>query len=597
MENRYTIIDDKQSYMFQKGCPVHCIHTRILKDNKSKNTLAQIKFINTSKSVSSIYIEITCYDPANNCLGNISNVVYTNVNAARNATFGDRQPINIRNNTANIKLKINKIIFLDGEIWENQCDTELKIINDFKTTSSLEDLEEIYIEELTKNGIKANFLFCETDDYWICPCGAVNETDSCYKCGATKELNQKLLNLDFLNKEKETLVAKKAELVTIKERKNKITLIVLICCVFVIIVVLAIRSNLAQKNKYQYALDCYNNKDYYAAMNNFSELDDYKDSEEFYKKSSQVYNAMTIYDSGDINGTIDYIHNEKLDFSEGTQLLHWCYYKLGDEYYQKALKNSDSFYYNKAIENFSLLNDYADSKIRIADAYMHMNNYKTALEVLNSIKDKEYYKDYTGEISSKIIDCNNGILYVDAINLINSGKITEGIEKLKTVDTDFIDTKEMLDKWSIAQSKGLIGKWKGDNDFVKGIFVGLMCEDNDICYNIKIYYTNYTKQYIKSIDNSLKIDLGYGTDITEDYNNAIIPTSYFNNSETDKNIINTAIAGNGKLIGDSNNSKEEIYYDYYLSKENNNLILTINGHTLFGGEIKSSEQFKFTKVL
>ena len=91
--------------------------------------------------------------------------------------------------------------------------------------------------------------------------------------------------------------------------------------------------------------------------------------------------------------------------------------------------------------------------------------------------------------------------------------------------------------------------------------------------------------------------MGYGTDITEDYNNAIIPTSYFNNSETDKNIINTAIAGNGKLIGDSNNSKEEIYYDYYLSKENNNLILTINGHTLFGGEIKSSEQFKFTKVL
>jgi hypothetical protein len=178
---------------------------------------------------------------------------------------------------------------------------------------------------------------------------------------------------------------------TAKKRKTRIISILLISSI--VIGFILVQTDFVNEIKYYFAVQNYNDDRFVQAKKTFIELKDFKDSEEYYRKS--YYNeALELLFARQYVAAKEAFYDLK-DYKDG-----WNYYRLS--------------YYNEALGLFE------------------NKEYAAARNIFQELKDFEYSWKYIKEID-----------YIGAVELFENGKI-EDARKAFVELGDFKDSKEKI---------------------------------------------------------------------------------------------------------------------------------------------------------
>ena len=159
----------------------------------------------SSKVVKSLYLDIDCYDDANDFIGRTASLPITNVMAPAGGNFGSENELVIDYlNASRVEININKVVFADSTVWRAEGTESPRVpIPTQKKIEESENFEQILRE--CEGVTTPKFLPIFSDHIWLCTCGAVNENDSdfCLGCKSTKELCRRLADNDYLKRQKE----------------------------------------------------------------------------------------------------------------------------------------------------------------------------------------------------------------------------------------------------------------------------------------------------------------------------------------------------------------------------------------------------------
>ncbi len=322
---KYTIIKKFEGILRNGSCPVQVENYNILLNNDTGKNIIQIQLRNTgNKVIKSVFLDIDCYDDTKDYLTTLKENAYVGLNAVKGDVFGGKRAISADTNViGNIAVKITKIAFTDDSVWKNENDAYLEEMP--KPANSFEHFGELYDQykrECDKEKLNYTYAFTEYEEYWQCVCGQPNnnENETCFNCGASREVLEKISDRAFLEEEKEKyeeaekqrleaerqekieeeerLEKERQEKLKIQERNKKvkkISLAILTVCVVGICAGLA--GNYGYKvNKYNNAVELLENGSYREAAEIFESLEDFKDSKLMLKESKfKLSNIMNKY--------------------------------------------------------------------------------------------------------------------------------------------------------------------------------------------------------------------------------------------------------------------------------------------------------------
>lgn len=371
-------LHESKEMVFMSDVPLVLENTAIIIDRMKDKLFARCTFRSiTDKAIKAVLIEITCQDVWGSTLGEPIAFQYLDLRTKRDTKFGQTNPIEIVDKTTRkIKVSVKKVMYADDTVVSGS-DGSFTMAAPILLSQQLgsEELAAEYARETTQ---RAKFVLNETDRYWFCTCGSLNETseEKCHLCGCTKEqltvaLNPDALQTNMINfaaqkkaaaekaqaeqaerirraeeqvmleqerKEREIKLAESLEK-SKKRRKKTVRAIIISLIVIAILGCGTVFFGIPYFN-YQAACDALDNGEYDTAHQAFVALGNFMDSEEMANKS--------LYEKG-----------------------------------KAALKNKQ---YDSAIQIFGNLGDYKDSEDQVLEAkYLKADKYQT---------DKKYKEAY-----------------------------------------------------------------------------------------------------------------------------------------------------------------------------------------------------------
>lgn len=209
MNERYSILCHETSLYWVKNCPVTLVSHALTKDNINGRILAQCKFeSHIDKPIKALYICLHCFDTAGQGLPDAVRYEYLDLNVRQYTLFGDKMAIPLPEVVRAYSVVLERIIFHDNSIWENQSGSPFAKI-DFHTRpmSELGGLEAQYRRELQRLKIKKQHTLLPeiAEDYKRCGCGRFmlpGET-GCPDCGAVPETLVTYTETAYLEAQKE----------------------------------------------------------------------------------------------------------------------------------------------------------------------------------------------------------------------------------------------------------------------------------------------------------------------------------------------------------------------------------------------------------
>ena len=253
----------------------------------------------------------------------------------------------------------------------------------------------------------------------------------------------------------------------IKIRGNKKVLIIVLI-VFTVILIssasLIIFNRINLKNKYDIAMQCFNNKNYAAAADKFLDLEDYKDSKSMYKKSELCLTDV-------------YIANGK--YTQALDILR----KIGncDDQTKYCINSAAKFYAKNDIPGlyYFLSNLYESEKELLINSQMlwyvcgcHYFNEKNFAIAQTAFENASNYQ--------KAEEYSNLSAYCEGVQLCNEGKLCSAAEKFKPLaERKFLNSVKL----AIEIRKTLIcGGWKRSNNGTEDVLLAI--EGNDGVINM-----------------------------------------------------------------------------------------------------------------
>ena len=345
MSERYTRLFSLPENLYSVGAPVVIAAGALLKDNQTGKVLAQLKIQNINdKAIKAATVSIAPLDTVGKPLGEAVSYQYLDLNARRDAEFGQKTPIAFPDaSTRAFNVSVSEVIFSDNTVW-TASDMPWEPLSAPVPLEQAFDDKELVTQYRIKYGENCKCIFKREKDLWRCPCGIINHADEqlCHRC-RKKAAVLVALNLDDLktarDKRLESIrqraAQEKAEM-AIKEAKRKKLVITMI-----LIVVIAASASLYVYNAMQKRqADAANAEAYQSALasiqgqyideesyltfeqsyNAFIELGDYKDSAEI---AQQLHNEINVYktleaeteyvleiDSSNVETFMDYIDDD-----------------------------------------------------------------------------------------------------------------------------------------------------------------------------------------------------------------------------------------------------------------------------------------------
>lgn len=194
---------------------------------------------------------------------------------------------------------------------------------------------------------------------------------------------------------------------------------------------------------YQYnkALDLYNNEEYLQAAEIFEKLDDYKDAQEYSKKSKNKYDynkAISLFEIKDYEGALP-IFELLGDYKDAKKYYDECQKEVK---YNQATLLMENENYSEALEIFTQIEDVHSSKenIQLCQKYIEYNTAEYAFEIGNYSLAAEMYKE--------LADFEDSVQKADMLSLLDeyyewAEDLSDGISSINTFEAS--DIKELYE--------------------------------------------------------------------------------------------------------------------------------------------------------
>ncbi len=494
--------------LYLENSPIVVLAGAILKDNITNDIVGQLKLKNVSeKTIKSIEFELDLYDSAGEPQEEKVNSEFLDLDIQSDMVFGSDLAIDLPyNNTRSFKVKINKVVFVNGETWNNK--KEFVRLEKQKLFSILDYNElDFFYKKIGNNNSK--YVPIEKKDIWICSCGNVNLANEkvctcCYleknvilninfdklKKESKKELYdiskyylEETSNIDDIRTAKENFLYlenykdsdKKVEECTQKikkiekEKKEKTKKIkkILIFSISIILIVgayfLITMVMIPFKNYYD-ALTYMKQEKYEEAVEKLKTLPEYFGDAKKLINSWYYSYANKLFDEKQYEKAYMFYRESSLDIND-ERMIECTYLYASDLFEQKE--------YEEAYDKFNKYPDYKDSKnkekesaLYVGNDYMNLEEYSKAKEWYKKIPDEKkitqvnekmysYVKSHNNDKDEKTYDYLASLIEdkykeEDAINMYNDLYKTRCIivtnnEKDNTLDVQSsISRKERL---------------------------------------------------------------------------------------------------------------------------------------------------------
>ena len=180
---------ESKDIVFMADVPLVLENTAIIIDRTKDKLFARCTFRSiTDKAIKAVLTEISCQDVWGSTLGEPIVFQYLDLNTKRETKFGQASPIDLVDKTTRkIKVTVKKVMYADDTVVSGS-DGSFTMVAPILLSQQLgsEELAAEYARETTQ---RAKFVLSETDRYWFCTCGSLNETseEKCHLCGCTRE--------------------------------------------------------------------------------------------------------------------------------------------------------------------------------------------------------------------------------------------------------------------------------------------------------------------------------------------------------------------------------------------------------------------------
>lgn len=274
--------------LYVQGCPVIMPYGILYKINETDELVIQLKFKNIGdKTVKAIKVAVDTFDTAGNATDENITHQYLDLAISTNQEYSDRKGLFLTNNTVrSFNVKVVEIVFADGVVW---CGNEAP---ERLSKQSLEEKlsGELVLQYRRELGTSAKYVPFEYKDVWCCTCGNYNHINnsSCLHCEREKDKQFYFFDEDVLIEKKRLLDEETAKLEAKRqeekqatiEKTKKIAKIVVPIVVAIVVLIVLINNVIIPSSKYRSAVKLMNDGSYDEAIAIFTELEDYKDSEE-----------------------------------------------------------------------------------------------------------------------------------------------------------------------------------------------------------------------------------------------------------------------------------------------------------------------------
>lgn len=371
----------KYDGFYQDGCPLVMLAGAILLDNDTHQIIVQLKLQNVgSQTIRAVFLSLYCSNIAGDAVKGVSDFQYLDLEEKTLAVFGAQTPIILPDaSTRSISVAVEKIVFTNGKMWINGAGNSMQPLPPRRYLADAvgKELALQYTRDVAV-GTPTPYVPDVVACLKRCACGAIyyNSFSRCPHCSTTIEHCEECANECLLSDHLKIYLHEKAEQeARHKKRLIRITAIcsaTIVCTVLIVAFAIQIAIPYFHYTNAEKLLQA---GDYNAAIANFSEMLDYKDStskllESYYRKAESLVvagkydEAISAYQAADGYG------NTKDSIRE--------------VYYRKGLNLSESKKFDDAIIAFQCADGYLDSEDQILKA-----NYGYA-ELLAS--DGRYFK-------------------------------------------------------------------------------------------------------------------------------------------------------------------------------------------------------------
>ena len=364
MSERYGKVFSMPENLYAEGAPVIIAAGALLKDNQTGRVVAQLKLRNISpKTIKAVTVRLFPMNTAGQPLGDAVRYEYLDLSSNRDADFGSKSAIPMPDKTTrSFGIRVAEVIFADNSAW-NANDAVWEPLEKPEALDSRLDSEMVKQFQIEYGSRAKNFLL-EQKDLWHCICGAVNRREEtvCHSCQKSI-YDLKKLDLETLKEHKEQRVAKEREQAEKKaaatQKMIKVLATVLVVAAVFCIAASFVSDAIKKNNAYNEAALLMEQGKYEEAIEAFTALDGYKDSEEQIEEANRLLSLEKTYqralqllnsdDSLDNNEAYN-ILCELGNYKDATELLKGFVYRVISAEYSGAktasLNGSGTFRYD-----------------------------------------------------------------------------------------------------------------------------------------------------------------------------------------------------------------------------------------------------------
>ncbi len=206
--NEYKLLSSKKMNEWKVGSPVQLVEYNLYYDYKYNRNFVNAIFSNVSdKCIKTIYVNVLCYDDANDLIGALESLPISDVCAMPEKHFGEDSDLILPYlNASSVEISVGKVVYDNGSSWkcENECQS-VEIPEQTQITGDYELYDQL-CRECEETGVTPVYFPIFTDKLWVCTCGTVNECDNgiCHDCKAYKSWLEKHFSAEYLAKKNKT---------------------------------------------------------------------------------------------------------------------------------------------------------------------------------------------------------------------------------------------------------------------------------------------------------------------------------------------------------------------------------------------------------
>ena len=371
MSERFERIFTLPGNLYAAGAPVIISAGALLRDTENGRILAQLKFQSISPNpIKAVKVHIFPLDTVGKSLGGEISYDYLDLNAERDAEFGQKKAIPVANPaTRSFTAEVTEVAFADNSLWTTDDKQWAPLPESVPIENALGD-REMAKQYRLRYGQNARYQPAKIDGIWLCTCGAVNaeEEEKCHVCGseagALFSCDLKELKAETAERvEQETAVEKKQA----QKRKRFASVLIPVAIVCIAAILLATKVFIPG-SKYKQATALLDAGQYDEAIAAFEALGEYKDSTEQAKEANlakteaknavKYEDAMHLLESGLYDGAIKFF-TELGDYRDSTKRLEAA---VNAKKYEEAKKLAASDDWYAAYHLFIELGEYEDAK-------------------------------------------------------------------------------------------------------------------------------------------------------------------------------------------------------------------------------------------